>query len=251
MRWFTMVAMLSLYGCGGGVPQEKYDAVVKERDALQAKVDGMDKQLRSTQERLKVDRMKKAPGRTPPPPEKVAQWLEEANITKDSKLAATIVTNLGDIECELWPNEAPLTVANFVGLAEGTRAWKDASGAEKKTPLYDGTIFHRIIKGFMIQGGDPMGNGRGGPGYKFEDEVDGPQGFDGPGILAMANSGPSTNGSQFFITDGQAKWLNGKHTIFGKCATDVAGKIAQVEVSKPGDRPVSEVKIQTIKIKRQ
>jgi peptidyl-prolyl cis-trans isomerase A (cyclophilin A) len=116
---------------------------------------------------------------------------------------ATLKTSKGDIRVVLYPDTAPKTVANFVGLATGERAWTDpATNERQERPLYDGTIFHRVIPQFMIQGGDPLGSGRGGPGYSFEDEVDGPYRFDGPGYLAMANSGPDTNGSQFFITEG-------------------------------------------------
>ncbi len=127
-------------------------------------------------------------------------------------LYAKMATNKGEIMLRLYPEKAPLTVTNFVGLAEGT---KD-SNKPKGTHFYDGLAFHRVINNFMIQGGDPQGTGRGGPGYKFLDEFDSSLHFDGPGVLAMANSGPATNGSQFFITHVATPWLNGKHTIFGK-----------------------------------
>ena len=132
-------------------------------------------------------------------------------------LWATIETNRGTMVAKLYSKDAPRTVENFVGLATGEKAWKDPrSGEETKRPLYDGTIFHRVIPDFMIQGGDPLGNGTGGPGYKFEDEFQSGRTFDRPCLLAMANSGPNTNGSQFFITEKATPWLNNRHTIFGE-----------------------------------
>src|SRR5690348_16848321 len=127
----------------------------------------------------------------------------------------TLATTLGDVRVQLFPNHAPKTVANFVELAEGTREWvAPRSGQRGKTPLYDGTIFHRVISGFMIQGGDPLGTGTGGPGYRFNDEIHPELAFTKPYLLAMANAGPGTNGSQFFITVEPTTWLTGKHTIF-------------------------------------
>ena len=129
---------------------------------------------------------------------------------------------MGDVIIELFPNHAPKTVANFVELATGKREWADPITGEKTTKnLYDGTIFHRVIANFMIQGGDPLGNGTGGPGYQFADEFHGELAFDRPYILAMANSGPGTNGSQFFITVAETAWLNRKHTIFGEVKDEV------------------------------
>ena len=158
---------------------------------------------------------------------------------------ATLHTTAGDIRIELFPNQAPHTVKNFVGLAEGTKEWKDPRTGEKRTePFYDGTGFHRVINGFMIQGGDPLGTGTGGPGYTFDDEVTVDLTFDRPYLLAMANAGKQmgrgTNGSQFFITVGPTPHLNGKHTIFGEVADqagrDVVDAIATTPTG-PGDRP--------------
>jgi peptidyl-prolyl cis-trans isomerase A (cyclophilin A) len=163
---------------------------------------------------------------------------------------ATLKTSKGDIRVVLFPDTAPRTVANFVGLATGTKPWRDPrSGAERREPLYDGTIFHRVIPDFMIQGGDPLGTGRGGPGYEFEDEVQGPHRFDGPGYLAMANAGPNTNGSQFFITDAATPWLNGRHTIFGQVVEgmDVVGAIARVERDRD-DRPAEDVVLHRVEV---
>ena len=135
----------------------------------------------------------------------------------DKELLVTFETSKGNITCVLYEKQAPKTVSNFVGLAQGTKEWIDPKTKEKvKKPLYDGTIFHRVIPGFMIQGGDPLGMGIGGPGYQFEDEIVKDLAFDRPGRLAMANSGPNTNGSQFFITVVPTPWLNGYHTIFGQ-----------------------------------
>ena len=130
---------------------------------------------------------------------------------------ATLRTSAGDIRVKLLPEHAPKTVANFVELATGKRTWRDPkSGKDRNDSLYEGTIFHRVIKDFMIQGGDPLGTGTGGPGYQFEDEVKGGPAFDKPGLLAMANAGPNTNGSQFFITEVPTPWLDRGHTIFGE-----------------------------------
>ncbi|MCY7396244.1 MAG: peptidylprolyl isomerase [Nocardioides sp.] len=158
---------------------------------------------------------------------------------------ATLHTTAGDIRIELFPNQAPHTVKNFVGLADGTTEWKDPATGEKKTePFYDGLGFHRVINGFMIQGGCPLGTGTGGPGYTFDDEVTIDLTFDKPYLLAMANAGKQmgrgTNGSQFFLTLGPTPHLNGKHTIFGEVADqagrDVVDSIGTTPTG-PGDRP--------------
>lgn len=167
---------------------------------------------------------------------------------------ATIKTNLGDINVNLFPDHAPKTVRNFTGLAEGTQEWTDPKVKAKSTaPLYNGTIFHRVIPGFMIQGGDPLGTGTGGPGYRFDDEPHPELTFDKPYLLAMANAGPNTNGSQFFITVAPTTWLNFKHTIFGEVADqssrDVVDAIAAVETGAQ-DRPKQDVVIESITISR-
>lgn len=171
----------------------------------------------------------------------------------DGKMRAIIHTNMGQIECELFPDKAPKTVENFAGLAEGTKEWRDpkTSQSVKDKALYSGTIFHRVISGFMIQGGDPMGTGFGGPGYKFEDEFDPSLKFDRPWLLAMANAGPNTNGSQFFITVAPTPHLNNRHTIFGDCSKskDVVLKISQVETGRQ-DRPKQDVVVEKIDIQR-
>jgi peptidyl-prolyl cis-trans isomerase A (cyclophilin A) len=149
------------------------------------------------------------------------------------------------------PEHAPKTVANYVDLATGAREWTDPRNGSRSTDrLYDGTVFHRVIDNFMIQGGDPMGTGTGGPGYRFEDEVppDGPR-FDRPGLLAMANAGPGTNGSQFFVTTAPTDWLTGKHTIFGEVTDgyDVVEAISRVSTGRQ-DRPETDVVIQRVEI---
>ncbi|MFV8188318.1 MULTISPECIES: peptidylprolyl isomerase [unclassified Streptomyces] len=167
------------------------------------------------------------------------------------QLYATLKTNNGDIEVRLLPNHAPKTVRNFVELAQGEREWINPSTGEKSTDkLYDGTVFHRVISGFMIQGGDPLGNGTGGPGYQFEDEFHPDLSFNRPYLLAMANAGPGTNGSQFFITLAPTTWLNRKHTIFGE-VTDTASQkvvdaIATTKTNPRTDRPVTDVVIESV-----
>jgi peptidyl-prolyl cis-trans isomerase A (cyclophilin A) len=165
---------------------------------------------------------------------------------------AVIKTTEGTIVCRLFEKEAPKTVANFVELAEGKREWTHPVSREKSSnKLYDGTIFHRVIPDFMIQGGDPAGNGMGGPGYKFEDETKGsPHRFDKKGKLAMANAGPNTNGSQFFITVGATEWLTGKHTIFGEVVEgqEIVDKISKV--STRSDKPVKPVVLESVTIEK-
>ena len=168
---------------------------------------------------------------------------------------AVIDTTAGTLRCTLFEKETPETVANFIGLANGTKDWKNpVSGSTKHgVPLYDGTIFHRIIPNFMIQGGDPAGNGSGDPGYKFKDEIVPTLMFDRPGRLAMANSGPGSNGSQFFITEVPTPHLNGRHTIFGQCdeASVVLEKqIARMARDPSDDKPFRPVKITHITIVR-
>jgi peptidyl-prolyl cis-trans isomerase A (cyclophilin A) len=162
---------------------------------------------------------------------------------------ATFKTSLGDIRVQLKPETAPKTVENFVGLAIGKKEWTDPRSGEKRSDsLYAGTVFHRVIPNFMIQGGDPLGTGTGGPGYKFEDETKGGPSFDKPGLLAMANAGPNTNGSQFFITEVPTPWLTGNHTIFGEVVDgfDVVQKI--VKVPSSGDRPKTPVVLESVEI---
>ena len=166
---------------------------------------------------------------------------------------ATFNTSEGNIVCRLFEKEAPKTVANFIDLAEGNREWTHPStGKKSKDRLYDGTVFHRVIPNFMIQGGDPQGTGTGGPGYKFEDETKGsPHSFDKPGKLAMANSGPNTNGSQIFITVAATAWLTGNHTIFGEVVEgqDIAKKISEVPQNRQ-NQPTKDVVLNSVTIEK-
>ncbi len=165
---------------------------------------------------------------------------------------ATIETTVGKLTCTLFPDKAPIGVENFIGLANGTKDWTTVKGATKHgVPLYNGTIFHRVIPGFMIQGGDPAGDGTGGPGYKFKNEVSSDLLFDKPGRLAYANSGPDTNGSQFFITEVATPHLNGHYTLFGQCdeaTVTLVKQIARMARDPSNDRPFRPAKITRITI---
>jgi peptidyl-prolyl cis-trans isomerase A (cyclophilin A) len=168
---------------------------------------------------------------------------------------ATLKTNRGDIVIHLFPDHAPKTVQNFVGLAEGTQEYVDPQSGQKTTGrFYDGLGFHRIIPNFMIQGGCPLGTGTGGPGYTFKDEFHPELQFDRPYLLAMANSGPGTNGSQFFVTTVPTDWLNNRHTIFGEVADEESRKVVDAIGSTPtgpGDRPLEPVVIETVQVEQR
>jgi len=171
---------------------------------------------------------------------------------KKGPIYAILKTSMGDIVIQLFEDKAPKTVANFVDLATGAKEWTDPKTKEKvKRPLYNGTIFHRVIPGFMIQGGDPLGNGTGGPGYRFEDEFNPDLKHSKPYILSMANAGPNTNGSQFFITHKATPWLDGKHSVFGEVVKgqEVVDAIANVPRDFR-DRPLKDVVIKEIVISR-
>jgi peptidyl-prolyl cis-trans isomerase A (cyclophilin A) len=169
-------------------------------------------------------------------------------------LNAHFTTSEGSFTVRLFEDDAPATVANFVGLAEGTKEWTDPkSGQKVKRPYYNGLVFHRVIEGFMIQGGDPLGTGTGGPGYKFADEFSPKARHGKAGILSMANSGPNTNGGQFFITLAATPWLDNKHSVFGEVVDglDVIKKIGSTPTSKPGDRPLKPITVQSVTIQKQ
>jgi peptidyl-prolyl cis-trans isomerase A (cyclophilin A) len=169
-------------------------------------------------------------------------------------VGATLHTTQGDIRLHLFPNHAPKTVRNFVGLAEGTKDYSTQNArGEKSGPFYDGAVFHRVISGFMIQGGDPTGTGRGGPGYQFEDEFHSELVFNKPYLLAMANAGPGTNGSQFFITVGPTPHLNRRHTIFGEVRDEESRKVVDAianAATDRNDRPLTDIAIEKITIDR-
>jgi peptidyl-prolyl cis-trans isomerase A (cyclophilin A) len=201
------------------------------------------------------------PPQTPPPAS--SQALPDApSTTSQAKTPVTpagptavIDTTMGRLTCKFYDTQAPLTVANFIGLAEGTKDWTDPTTLKKihGQPFYNGTTFHRVIPGFMIQGGDKAGNGTGDPGYLFQDEIDPSLTFDVSGRLAMANSGPSTNGSQFFITEVPVEQLNGKHTIFGQCDAHTVLLVASIArvARNSDDKPTTPVVINKITIVRE
>ena len=166
---------------------------------------------------------------------------------------AHFTTTEGNFSIQLFDDLAPKTVANFTGLAEGTIEWTDPrTGKKTTTPYYNGTIFHRVIDSLMIQGGDPLGQGTGGPGYKFADEFHPKARHSKAGILSMANAGPNTNDGQFFITLAETSWLDNKHSVFGEVVSgmDVVKKIGSTQTSKPGDRPLKPITIQTVTIEK-
>src|SRR6202020_1511053 len=169
-----------------------------------------------------------------------------------NSLTATLRTNQGTIVVRLFPDQAPKTVRNFVELAEGTRDWTDPRTRKpSRASLYNGTIFHRVIPDFMVQGGDPLGTGTGGPGYQFADEFHPDLSFSRPYLLAMANAGPGTNGSQFFITVAPTAWLNRKHTIFGEVADAESRAVVDAiatTATGPNDRPAEDIVIETVEI---
>jgi peptidyl-prolyl cis-trans isomerase A (cyclophilin A) len=167
---------------------------------------------------------------------------------------AHFTTSEGKFTIQLFDQEAPRTVENFIGLAEGTKEWTDPRTGRKATaPYYNGTIFHRVIDAFMIQGGDPLGQGTGGPGYKFADEFSPKRRHAKAGVLSMANSGPNSNGGQFFITLVATPWLDDKHSVFGEVTEgmDVVNKIGKTATGKPGDRPLKPITIESVTIERK
>jgi peptidyl-prolyl cis-trans isomerase A (cyclophilin A) len=189
---------------------------------------------------------------TPAKPMAKAATHPAAHPVAGDQPTAVIETSVGSMNCTLFPDKAPIGVQNFIGLATGTKDWKTVRGVTKHgVPLYDGTIFHRVIPNFMIQGGDPAGDGTGDPGYKFKNEVSSDLTFDKPGRLAYANAGPNTNGSQFFITEVATPHLNGNYTIFGQCdeaTVALVKQIARMAADPSNDRPFRPVKIIHVKI---
>lgn len=180
------------------------------------------------------------------------ELIKEFDLKPGEKLLAIFNTSMGKMVAELYWEQVPSTVANFVGLATGKKAWSLPGSSEKLTrPLYSGTIFHRVIPDFMIQGGDPLGNGTGGPGYRFADEFNPSLRHSGPGILSMANAGPNTNGSQFFITERSTPHLDNRHSVFGKVIENIEliKAIANVPTNS-SDRPLSDVKLIEVQIKK-
>lgn len=201
----------------------------------------------------KADKKNETQDKTVADKAKSADKADKKVEKKGKEMFAIFDTNKGKFKIKLFNEQAPKTVDNFVGLAEGTKEFKDPkTGQPTKKKFYDGLIFHRVIPNFMIQGGDPLGNGTGGPGYQFGDEIVATLKHDKPGILSMANAGPGTNGSQFFITVAKTNWLDGKHTVFGEVVEgmDVVNNIAMVKTGAQ-DRPVEPVTIKTVTIERK
>ncbi len=234
------------FGCGedGDAAAERdrlakqVETLERENKRLEREADGLHARVRKLRDEVGQLRKREA--------------FARIGIDEGASLGAVLETSRGRITCELWPDKAPLTVLNFVQLAEGTRSWTDPrTGQSVKKPLYDNLLIHRIKPRFMIQMGDPLGTGLGGPGYTFADETDNGLTFDQAGLLAMANRGPDTNGSQFFVTDRSTPGdLDGKHTIFGKCGdADVVQTIA--ETPRDGnDKPEVDVLLKRVVIQR-
>lgn len=255
--WVPVVIAVAA-GC---VSSAEHEAVVMERDLLKGRVDDLQRQLDGA---VKDRDRAKAAGSTGSSSsyrtskgaraDEAKRVREALKIGTSGTITAVFHTKLGQITCALMPDLAPKTVENFVALSEGTKSWTDPNSGEKREdPLYSGTVFHRVINDFMIQGGDPLGSGRGGPGYRFEDEVDPGARFDRPGLLAMANSGSNTNGSQFFITDSAPAHLNMKHTIFGECPELDVVKAILAQPRAPGrdtSKPAEPVVLERVEITR-
>lgn len=253
--------LIPLAGC---VSQGAHEDLLRERADLQERISTLERRvldLRSERDRARREAEEAVAAadeaRARAREAEVAATRRALGLGPEESLAAVIRTDLGDIECDLWLDVAPRTVRNFVELAEGRRPWTDPrTGVERRVPLYPGTVFHRVMPGFMIQGGDPRGDGSGGPGYSFEDEIDPQVGFSEPGLLAMANSGPDTNGSQFFITANTPRHLDGKHSIFGRCELEVVEQIMKQPVGRSRDnpqersRPLEPVVIRDVRIRR-
>ncbi len=246
---FSVVATLALSGCKKDVPVETVPP-----DVLDPSLKKPEPEDTATKDAVEASR-KSVVAETKRYPDKVRPPLAEdlshyvGDLGTAGSLVAVIETSMGEIRCELYEDKTPMTVANFVGLARGLKPFLDA-GQPTARPFYDGLIFHRVLPTFMIQGGDPVGNGSGGPGYKFRNEINGLARHDGPGTLAMANSGPDTNGSQFYITEDARSQLDDSYTVFGRCKNiGVVRDIARVPRDDT-DRPNEPVTIKRVSIIR-
>ena len=242
-------ALLSATSCAAKELEEKNQKLEADLGKCQENLKSSEQAKRNLEKRL-------AQASTPPPaPVNVEETAKTLGIKPGDKLFATFDTSMGTMVVELFWDKVPNTVTNFVQLAEGAKEWTDPkSGQKVKKPLYDGTVFHRVIPDFMIQGGDPLGLGTGGPGYKFADEFHPALKHDGPGVLSMANSGKNTNGSQFFITEKATTWLDGKHSVFGKVTegADLIPKITRVPKADgaSGSKPAQDVVLKRVLIGR-
>lgn len=238
--------------------ETRIDDLGARTDALDAKLSSLEAMVTALAARLDAaagrDTGSNAPAVTeevrPPRADDLAGYIRD--LPGAGALTAIFETSMGAVRCTLLVDQAPMTVANFVGLARGLKAWRHpATGEVTRKRLYDGVIFHRVIPSFMIQSGDPLGKGNGGPGYRFDDEIVPGVRHDQAGVLSMANSGPGTNGSQFFITEKATPHLDDRHTVFGRCRdTAVVKKIARVPRGE-NDRPKQDVVIQRVTITRQ
>ena len=248
MKNILVVAVLSLVAssaCANKELEQKVKDLEESGASCQRDLKAAETAKRNLQQKL-------AQAATQPAPVNLEEVGKTLGVKPGEKLYATFVTSMGNLTAELFWEKAPKTIENFVGLAEGTKEWTDPkTGQKTKKPLYDGTIFHRVIADFMIQGGDPQGTGMGGPGYKFEDEFHPALKHDGPGVLSMANSGRNTNGSQFFITEKETAWLDRKHTVFGKVTEglELIPKITRVE-KLAGDKPKVDIVLKKVLIGR-
>jgi peptidyl-prolyl cis-trans isomerase A (cyclophilin A) len=228
------------------------DQKVKELESGKSQCE---KDLKASEATNRALQKKLAAAAAAPPKVNLDEVGKSLGVKPGEKLFATFDTSMGTIVAELFWEKAPTTVVNFVQLAEGTKDWTDPkTGKKEKKSLYNGTMFHRVIPEFMIQGGDPLGNGTGGPGYRFEDEFHPSLRHDTPGVLSMANSGRNTNGSQFFITEKETPWLDGKHTVFGHVTEglDLIPKITHVEKADGdnGSKPKVDIVLKSVTIGR-
>lgn len=232
-----LALIFAVSSCNKGCIRKEKTEAAKEAPALEKQAEG------NAEEPGSVDKIGKGT--------EMDELIKEFGLKPGDKLVAQIETNMGTIKANLFWEKAPNTVGNFAKLALGKKEWVNTKREKTSTPLYNGTVFHRVIKGFMIQGGDPAGDGTGGPGYKFKDEFDPSLRHDRKGILSMANAGPNTNGSQFFITEGPTPHLNNRHSVFGVVEDNDSLKIVEdIANVKTGlqDRPVKDVVINKINI---
>jgi peptidyl-prolyl cis-trans isomerase A (cyclophilin A) len=250
MLFFLGTLCSSSVACANGELEQKVKALEEKNATLDRNLKAAEQAKRGLEQRL-------AQAQKPPATPKMT--IDDASkalgVKPGEKLFATFETSMGTLSAELFWEKAPVTVLNFVQLAEGTKEWTDPRTNEKvKKPLYNGTIFHRVIPDFMIQGGDPLGQGTGGPGYRFDDEFHPELRHVGPGVLSMANSGRNTNGSQFFITEKDTPWLDDRHSVFGKVieGQDLIPKITRVEKADgpQGSKPKVDVVLKKVTIGR-